>query len=121
MRHVEEIKRSDGTWENAATGEIEHTTFIKTLPDGGEMKSYAYDKSKRYTVSKGTRCVFVARYLAPYESHSFVGRNNATSAVIAEAAAAWSARWGEIPWDLASMLVTHVTAQVVVEFRVEPR
>lgn len=81
-------------------------------------ETYTVPTTTRYSVPAGTRCAFAER--PARVGGTSLTRLQATDQVIRAAVDAWEAQWGPVPWDLASLLVTHTTIQVVVELRVEP-
>lgn len=103
-----------------------------------KREAYVYDKTRRYEVEKGTRCTFVQldipwdAILKWDEIHDPAGggrsalvhkeRKRFTTQAVEAAADLWWTEYGEpVPWDLVQMLVSHTTAQVVVELRVPAR
>lgn len=86
-----------------------------------ETEVYTYDRTRRYEVKQGTRCASVQLRI-PTRSQLVLNnlwtRAFYTKEATQQAALAWEKKWGEIPWDSVQILVTHVTMQVVVEFRV---
>ena len=81
--------------------------------------TYVFDRNRAYNkITAGTRAsAIVITY--PHVSEAL--RVRYTTKAVARAAAAWEARWGAIPWDLTQIVVSHLTFQVCVEFRVDPR
>lgn len=92
------------------------------------VSTYVYDKNRRYPVEAGTRASQAMGYLpggyipADERVVSEEVRRKALSAQVVDAVVtAWEARWGEMPWDLVQMTITHLTVQCLVELRVDPR
>jgi hypothetical protein len=80
--------------------------------------TYIFDRNRSYNnIEAGTRASAVVITYPHVTDHL---RVKYTTVAVRKAAAAWEARWGAIPWSLSQMVVTHVTAQVCVEFRVPP-
>jgi len=75
-----------------------------------------YDRNRRFTVEAGTRygncCVsFNPRTTSRLAVESFARR---------EAVAAYEKEYGPIPWGLVQIMITHTSAQVIVDLRVDP-
>jgi hypothetical protein len=95
-----------------------------------KQEAYVYDKTRRYQVDAGTRCTMVTLDL-PLDVHrAGAGRSREATAhetrkvytakAVDAAADMWWVKYGEpVPWSFVQIMVSHVTAQVSVEFRVE--
>lgn len=78
-------------------------------------KTYTYDRNRVYKVHKGTQCSFAEAHVGEF---SDAARLAASQEVIQKAIDLYKAEFGDIVWDCVEMLVSFVTFQVVVEFRV---
>jgi hypothetical protein len=78
-------------------------------------KTYTYDRNRVYKVLKGTQCSFAEEHVRGF---SDAERLAASQQVIQKAIDLYKAEFGDIVWDCVEMLVSFVTFQVVVEFRV---
>lgn len=97
-----------------------------------KQEAYVYDKTRRYEVAVGTRCTNVLMDI-PWSDVRAAGRPSTqtaeavshetrkiyTAKAIEAAADLWWIKYGEpVPWQTVEIFVSHVTAQVIVEFRV---
>jgi len=87
-----------------------------------DLLTYTYDHNRRYPVSEGTQCACAYWKIG---RAAFVGetarRTQAQAEAVAAAVKIYEERWGLLDWGDCQMLITHVSLQVVVELRVEPR
>ena len=97
-------------------GDIEERT-VQVLSHTVKVSSYEYDKNRRFTVEAGTRASNVLVQFGGGNGYRVGVQNAAMEAAVTE----WERRWGALPWDLAQFMVMHLSCQVLVELRVEPR
>lgn len=108
-------------------GEREQAIQTYTVDDM-TVSTYLYDQNRRYPVEAGTRASQATGFLPggyiPVDERVVaeeVRRKALAARVVDAAVTAWESRWGEIPWDLVQMTITHLTVQCLVEIRVDPR
>ena len=93
-------------------------TEARVLSHVAEITTYTYNKNRRFPVEAGTRAANVLVYFGGGDHY----RTGIQTRAMAVAVEQWEYRWKEpFPWDLAQFMVLHVTCQVLVEVRVEPR
>lgn len=83
-----------------------------------DTETYVYEKNRRFAVNQGTRCAMSEVKFNPQTSHHPSSYEGYADLAKRRARRAWEDRWGDIPWDQVQILMTYVTASVVVEFRV---
>lgn len=80
--------------------------------------TYVFDRNRNYNrVPAGTRASATVLVYPHVTDHL---RVRYAQRAIRKAAIAWESRWGAVPWASTQIVVTHVSFQVCVEFRVEP-
>jgi hypothetical protein len=100
----------------AMASEVQERSCI-VLSHEGTASTYTYDKNRRFPVEAGTRAAHVLVQFGGGHHYRLGIQNEAVQVAVSE----WTTRWGELPWDLAQIVIHHFTIQVLVEVRVEPR
>jgi hypothetical protein len=90
-------------------------------PGDGHLMTYEYDRNRAFKVFKGTQCAYVQWKIGHDYRAGVTGRRmQAQFEAVAEAVKLYEKEYGLVPWESCQLLITHSTAKVAVELRVEP-
>ena len=82
------------------------------------LLTYIYDRNRVFKTFKGTQCAYVQWKMGG--TYTDASRLQQQQEAVAEAVRIYTERWGRVEWWTAQFLISHTTASISVEMRVEP-